>query len=130
LTTFSSSFDSFIETFYYQDSYEKVNSLSFLPRNLATIKSFNDKNEAIKLVKGDDVKRRIEDARNFFGDKRPKFECYSITDIDPSSELLRIGARHVSYDNSAENSKTLIESSQQEKKSRFTMLITRIYLRM
>ena len=31
--------------------------------------------------------------RNIFGDKRPKFECYSITNIDPSSELLRIGAR-------------------------------------
>jgi len=98
---------------------EKVNSSSLLPRNLATIKSINDKNEAIKLVKEDDVKRRIEDARNFFGDKRHKFECYSITNVDPSSESLRIGARHVLYDNSAENSKTLIESSQQEKKIMF-----------
>ena len=41
----------------------------------------------------------------FFGDKRPNFECYSITNIDPTSESFRIGARHVSYDNSAENSK-------------------------
>ena len=84
---------------------KKVNFLRFLQKNLATIKSINDKNEAIKLVKEDDIKRRIEDARNFFGDKRPKFECYSITNIDPSSGSLRIGARHVSYDNSAENSK-------------------------
>ena len=98
---------------------KKVNFLRFLQKNLATIKSINDKNEAIKLVKEDDIKRRIEDARNFFGDKRPKFECYSITNIDPSSGSLRIGARHVSYDNSAENSKTLIESSQQEKKIMF-----------
>jgi len=69
LLAFSSSSDSFIETFYYQDSDEKVNSSSFLPRSLATIKSFNDKNEAIELVKEDDIKRRIEDARNFLETK-------------------------------------------------------------
>merc|ERR1712224_1006676 len=100
-------------------SNEKVNSSSFFQKTLATIKSVNDKNEAIKLVKEDDVKRRIKDARNFFGNKIPKFECYSITNIDPSSESLRIAARHVSYENSAENNKTLIESSQQEKKVMF-----------
>ena len=69
LTAFSSSSDSFIETFYYQDSDEKVNSSSFLPRSLATIKSFNDKNEAIELVEEDDIKRKIEDARNFLETK-------------------------------------------------------------
>merc|ERR1712224_412047 len=98
---------------------ENVNSSSFFQKNLVTIKSINDENEAIELVKEDDVKRRIEDARNFFGDKRPKFECYSITNIDSSSESLRIGARHVSYENSAENYKTISESSQQENKIMF-----------
>merc|ERR1712136_344506 len=73
---------------------EKVNSSSFLPRNLATIKSIYDKNEAIKLVKEDGVRRRIEDARIFFGDKRHKLECYTITNIDPSSESSRTGAQH------------------------------------
>jgi len=98
---------------------ENVNSSSFLQKNLATTESISDRNEAIDLVKEDDVKRRIEDARIFFGDKRPKFECYTITNIDPSSESLRVGGIHVCYDNSAETSKTLIDSSPQEKKIMF-----------
>jgi len=97
----------------------KFTSPSFLQNDLATIKSINDKNEAIRLLKEDSVKRRIEDARSFFGNIRPNFECYSITNIEPCSESIKIGARHYSYDNSAENTKTLIESSQQEKKIMF-----------
>ena len=49
---------------------ENVNSSSFLQKDLAIVKSINDKNEADRLVKEDGVKLRIEDARKVFGYNR------------------------------------------------------------
>ena len=46
---------------------ENVISSSFLQKDLAIVKSINDKNEADRLVKEDGVKLRIEDARKVFG---------------------------------------------------------------
>merc|ERR1712203_811206 len=78
-------------------------------------------NEAKLLIKDDDVKRRIEGARIFFGRKESSFSCYSITNIEPCSESIRIGAKDISCEcmSARDDTKSLLESSTQEKKILF-----------
>ena len=67
---------------------EKVNSSSVVQKDLVAVKSINDKNEAIRLIEGGGVRRRIEDARNYFGNDR----------IDPLKGSMRCQCGRVKLD--------------------------------
>merc|ERR1712198_726359 len=73
-------------------------------------------NEAINLVKKDEVKRRIDDARWFFGQSKIDLDCYSINISEVVSESSKKEVKQISDMNAEERPEHLIESSHQEKR--------------